>query len=150
MNMKLTSRKIGVKKLLQIRAKIEDKVNLKSNSDMEADPESTESTPPGETSEQNRTQDCNILVKNPTETMEMCGKCERKIMNGVRCKSCLRALHWKCGGITKDNVKVDILNRNGWDCAFCRNTNKDCPMCKKKDKEIMNLKTIIADFEKNT
>ena len=83
-------------------------------------------------------------------SMEMYRKCERKITNGVRCKSCLGALHWKCGGITKDNVKVDILNRNGWDCAFFRNTNKDCPICKKKDKEIMNLKTIIADFEKNT
>ena len=85
---------------------------------MEADPESTESTPPGEASKKNRTQDYNILVKNPTETMEMCEKCERKIINGVRCKSCLRAIHWKCGGITKDNVKVDKLNRNGWDCAF--------------------------------
>ena len=123
------------------------KVNLKSNSDMEADPESTVSTPQGGASEQNRTQDYNVLVKNPTETMEMCGKCERKIINGVRCKSCLRALHWKCGGIIKDNV--DILNGNGWDCALCRNTNKDCPMFIKKDKEIMNLNTIIADFEKN-
>ena len=126
------------------------KVNLKKNLDIEADPESTESTLPGGVSEQNRIQDYNVLVKNPTKTMEICRKWKGKIINGVRCKSCLRALHWKCGGITKNDVKVDILNRNGWDCAYCRNTNKDCQMCKKKDKEIMNLKTIIADFEKNT
>ena len=76
---------------------------------MEANQESSESTPPGGASDQNRTQSYNVLVKNPTETMEMCGKSERNIINGVRCKSCLRALYWKCSGITKDNVKVDIL-----------------------------------------
>ena len=35
----------------------------------------------------------------------------------------------------KDNVKVDISNGNGWDCVLCKNTNKDCPVFKKKDKE---------------
>ena len=40
------------------------KVNLKRNSDVEADPESTESTLPGGVSEQNRIQDYNVLVNN--------------------------------------------------------------------------------------
>ena len=77
------------------------KVNLKSNSDMEADPESTESTPPGEASEQNRTQDYNVLAKNPTETDNgNVWKMREKDYKRCEIKSCFRALHWKCGGIT--------------------------------------------------
>ena len=41
-----------------------------------------------------------ILVKNSSDTMELCKKCKRKLVNGVRCAMCKNGLHWKCVGVS--------------------------------------------------
>ena len=79
---------------------------------------------------------------------EMCLKCEKKLVNGVRCTRCRRAWHWKCAGILKDQIKDTILQSNSWECHVCRISDKDCHSCKVKAKEIKSLKKNIIDLEK--
>ena len=50
-----------------------------------------------------------ILAKNTSDTMELCKKCERKLVNGVRCARCKNGLHWKCAGVSKDSVKSEVI-----------------------------------------
>ena len=71
-----------------------------------------------------------ILVKNSSDTMELCKKCERKLgklMNGVRCSRCKNGLHWKCAGVSTDS---EVTANKDWSCAFCRNSSKNCIFCK--------------------
>ena len=75
-----------------------------------------------------------IIKNNPHE--EMCLKCEKKLVNGVRCTRCRRAWHWKCAGILKDQIKNAILQSNSWECHLCRTSDKDCHSYKAKVKEI--------------
>ena len=89
-----------------------------------------------------------ILVKNSSDTMELCKKCERKLVNGVRCARCKNGLHWKCMGVSKDSVKSEVIANKDWSCAFCRNSSKNCISCKQKEKEIKNLKSNMAEMEK--
>ena len=89
-----------------------------------------------------------ILVKKSSDTMELCKKCERKLVNGVRCARCKNGLHWKCEGVSKDSVKSEVIANKDWSCAFCRNSSKKCISCKQKEKEIKNLKSNIAEMEK--
>ena len=89
-----------------------------------------------------------ILVKNSSDTMELCKKCERKLVNGVRCARYKNGLHWKCAGVSKDSVKSEVIANKDWSRAFCRNSSKNCISCKQKEKEIKNLKSNIAEMEK--
>ena len=43
-----------------------------------------------------------IVIKHNSDISELWRKCRRKVVNGVKCNSCTRGYHWKCGGITKD------------------------------------------------
>ena len=68
----------------------------------------------------------------------------------MKCSNCCtRVYHWKCGGITKDEVKEEVIRQNIWECVFCRSVDNNCPLCTLKDKEITQLKQSIAEVEKN-
>ena len=50
-----------------------------------------------------------ILVKNSYDIMELCKKCERKLVNGVHYARCKNGLQWKCVGVSKDSVKSEVI-----------------------------------------
>ena len=90
-----------------------------------------------------------VVIKHNSDTSELCRKCRRKVVNGVKCSNCTRGYRWKCGGITKDEVKEEVIQQNRWECVFCHSVDKKCPLCTLKDKEIKQLKQSIAEMEKN-
>ena len=89
-----------------------------------------------------------ILVKNSSDTMELCKKCERKLVNGVRCARYKNGLHWKCAGVSKDSVKSKVIANKDWSRVFCHNSSKNCISCKRKEREIKNLKSNIVEMKK--
>ena len=102
-----------------------------------------------------------IFVKNKRNTTEICKKCTRKILNGVRCRECAEAITLVVCWCSKDkieNTKKELLKENQWTCSTCtksknsskKNSNESCAPCKCKDKEITNLKSAIREMEKNS
>ena len=51
-----------------------------------------------------------VFVKNKQTTSETCKKCTRKILNGVRCRECVEAIHWSCAGVPKDKSRTQRKN----------------------------------------
>ena len=90
-----------------------------------------------------------VVIKNSNETTENCVKCKKKLINGVRCYQCGKGLHWRCGGVSKDEVKDEIITQNYWNCIYCRMTDKNCPSCSLKEKEIKELKLSCVELEKS-
>ena len=70
-----------------------------------------------------------ILIKNLSDTTELCKKSERKLVSGVRCTRCKNGLHWNCAGISKDSVKSEVIANKDLSCVFCRNSSKNCMAC---------------------
>ena len=89
-----------------------------------------------------------IVIKKPSSQEQRCGKCEKKMANGVRCSDCGKEVHWRCGGVTKDNEKAKIIKSNCWSCIECRSPVVECNLCKSKEKEIKNLKTNNTELSK--
>ena len=83
----------------------------------------------------------NVVIKNGHDE-ESCQKCTRKkIKNGVICKSCKRAFHSeRCSGLTQEQTKNEAAKEKIWICCMCTHSNKNCPCCLDKDKEIKNSK----------
>ena len=90
-----------------------------------------------------------VVIKHNSDTSELCRKFRRKVVNEVNCSNCTRRYHWKCGEITKHEVKEEVIRQNRWECVFCLSVDKNCPLCTLKDKEIKLLKKSIAEMEKN-
>ena len=90
-----------------------------------------------------------VVIKNSNETTENCVKCKKKLIYGVRCNQCGKGLHWRCGGVSKDEVKDEIITQNNWNCIYCRMTDKNCPSCSLKEKEIKELKLSCVELEKS-
>ena len=68
------------------------------------------------------------------------------MINGIRCTSCKKAWHWRCGGVTDEMTTTAILIDQNWECRLCRlfppdDTEKNCPSCN-------ILKTDITDLKK--
>ena len=91
----------------------------------------------------------NTVLINRKAGDEKCVKCKKNVLNGIRCISCLKAWHCKCGGLNREDIKSSIVKDNKWKCFYCIPSEKDCNVCKLKDKEINHLKKCIADIEKN-
>ena len=89
-----------------------------------------------------------LIIKKNSNTEEKYKKCSKKL-TGVRCLTCRKGFHWKCGGVTEVRKKESITEGNSWKCWFCRNLDKDCQLCKQQKKEIKNLKQNIVDLEKH-
>ena len=51
---------------------------------------------------------------------EKCVKCSKKILNGIRCSSCKKAWHCKCGGLSKEDMKAtpvkEAIKENKYMC----------------------------------
>ena len=77
-----------------------------------------------------------IVITKSSSQEQRCGKCEKKMANGVRCSDCGKEVHWRCGGVTKDNEKAKIIKSNCWSCIECRSPVVECNLCKSKAKEI--------------
>ena len=73
-----------------------------------------------------------FIVKNSSDTMELCKTCERKLVNGVHCARCKNGLHWKCAGVSKDSVKSEVIANKDWSCAFCRNLVRTVSLVSKR------------------
>ena len=89
-----------------------------------------------------------IVIKKSSSQEQRCGKCEKKMANGVRCSDCGKEVHWRCGGVTEDNEKAKIIKSNCWSCIECRSPVVECNLCKSKAKEIKNLKTNNTELSK--
>ena len=90
-----------------------------------------------------------VVSKNSNETTENCVKCKKKLINEVRCNQCGKGLHWRCGRVSKDEVKDEIITQNYWNCIYCRMTDKNCPSCSLKEKETKELKLSCVELEKS-
>ena len=66
----------------------------------------------------------------------------------MRCISCLKAWHCKCGGLNKEDIKSAIIKDNKWTCYYCVPSEKDCNVCRLKGKEINDFKKCIVDIQK--
>ena len=51
--------------------------------------------------------------------------------------------------LNKEDIKSAIIKDNKWKCHYCIPSEKDCNVCKLKDKEINDFKKCIVDIEKN-
>ena len=76
------------------------------------------------------------------------------MINGIRCTSCKKAWHWRCGGVTDEMTTTVILNDQNWECRLCRpfppnDIQKNCPSCKILKIEITDLKRNITELENN-
>ena len=89
-----------------------------------------------------------IVIKKSSSQEQRCGKCEKKMANGVRCSDCGKEVHWRCGGVTKDNEKAKIIKSNCWSCIECRSPVAECNLCESKAKEIKNLKINNTELSK--
>ena len=89
-----------------------------------------------------------IVIKKSSSQEQRCGKCEKKMANDVRCSNCGKEVHWRCGGVTKDNEKAKIIKSNYWSCIECRSPLVECNLCKSKAKELKNLKTNNTELSK--
>ena len=89
-----------------------------------------------------------VVIKKSSSQEQRCGKCDKKMVNGVRCSDCGKEFHWRCGGVTKDNEKAKIIESSCWNCTECRLSAIECNLCKSKAKEIKNLKTINIELSK--
>ena len=89
-----------------------------------------------------------IVIKKSSSQEQRCGKCEKKMANDVRCSNCGKEVHWRCGGVTKDNEKAKIIKSNYWSCIECRSPVVECNLCKSKAKELKNLKTNNTELSK--
>ena len=47
----------------------------------------------------------NTVLINRKAGDEECAKCKKDVLNGIRCISCLKAWHCKCGGPNKEDIK---------------------------------------------
>ena len=99
--------------------------------------------------QQQTEQSQSVIIKKNSNTEEKCKKCSKKLNNGVRCLTCKKGFHWRCGGVTEARKKENITEGNSWECWFCRNLDKDCQLCKQQKKEIKNLKQNIVELEKH-
>ena len=58
---------------------------------------------------------------------EKCVKCSEKVLNGIRCSSCKKAWHCKCGGLSKEDMKTthvkEAVKENKWMCYCCKPFN---------------------------
>ena len=90
-----------------------------------------------------------VIIKKNSNTEEKCKKCSKKLNNRVRCLTCKKGFHWRCGGVTEARKKERITEGNSWECWFCRNLDKDFQVYKQQKKEIKNLKQNIVDLEKH-
>ena len=75
---------------------------------------------------------CTIWLSKTTMIKESCRKCARKIINGVRCKSCKELF-------TVGQIKNEAATENVWICGMCKHPYKNCPCCRDKHKK--NLKS---------
>ena len=85
---------------------------------------------------------------------EKCVKCRKKVLNGIRCSSCKKALHCKCGGLSKEDMKTtpvkEAVKENKLMCYCCNPSVKDFPKyLNLKNKEILDLKKCIGGIERN-
>ena len=46
----------------------------------------------------------NTVLINRKAGDEKCAKCKKNVLNGIRCISCLKAWHYKCGGPNKEDI----------------------------------------------
>ena len=53
-----------------------------------------------------------VVIKISNETTENRVKCKKKLINGVRCNQCGKGLHWRCEGVSTDEVKDEIRTQN--------------------------------------
>ena len=97
----------------------------------------------------------NVVIKNDKGSEDKCVKCKKRVINGICCTSCKKAWHWRCGGITADEITMTvIMNDQNWECQLCQpfppdDTEKICPSCKILKIEITDLKKNIRDLENN-
>ena len=118
--------------------------------------ESAESNPSNSTAEDSTESNQVTSVRNSASTVikksssqeQRCGNCEKKMVNSVRCSDCGKEVHWRCGGVTKDNEKAKIIKSNFWKCIKCRLPDVEFNLCKSKAKEIKNLKTNNTELSK--
>ena len=88
----------------------------------------------------------NTVLINCKAGDEKCVKCKKNVLNGIGCISCLKVWHCKCGGLNKEDIKSSIVKDNKWKCFYCVPSEKDCNVCKLKNKEINDFKKCIADI----
>ena len=81
-----------------------------------------------------------IVITRCIDIAQRCEKCEKKVVNGVKCTNCEKKYHWRCGGLTKENEKTKVIESNHWECMSCRSPAVECASCKAKKKEVKNLK----------
>ena len=55
----------------------------------------------------------NVVIKNDKGSEDKCVKCKRRVINGICCTSCKKAWHWRCRGITADEISVTRMTRTG-------------------------------------
>ena len=84
-----------------------------------------------------------IVIKNSNETAKNCVKCKKKLIDGLSYSQCEKGLHWRCGGVSKDEIEDEIITQNYWNCIYC------CPSCSLKEKEIKELKLSCVKLQKS-
>ena len=124
--------------------KAEAAMTVSSNEEDNLEGESAESNPSNSTVEDSRESSqvisvrntASIVIRKSSSQEQRCGKCEKKMVNGVRCSDCGKEVHWRCDGVTKDNEKAKIIESNCWKCIECRLPALVCNLCNSKAKEI--------------
>ena len=84
-----------------------------------------------------------VIIKN-SSGVDVCSKCRKKLVNGIRCTTCKNPWHWGCSGMSKDAGHDQLCN---WECITCTGTDINCQSCKLKDKGVQNLKKNISELE---
>ena len=63
-----------------------------------------------------------IVNKKSSSQEQRCGKCEKKMVNGVRCSDSGKEVHWRCGRVTEDKEKAKIIESSYWSCIECQSS----------------------------
>ena len=123
--------------------KAEAAMTIISDEEDNLEKESAESNPSNSTAEDSSESNqvisvrntASIVIKKSSSQEQRCGKCEKKIVNGVRCSDCGKEVHWRCGGVTKDNEKAKIIESNRWKCIERRLLALECICAKAKQRK---------------
>ena len=84
-----------------------------------------------------------VIIKN-SSGVDVCSKCRKKLVNGIRCTTCKKPWHWGCSGMSTDAGHDQLCN---WECITYTGTDINCQSCKLKDNEVENLKKNISELE---
>ena len=122
--------------------KAEATLTVSSDEEDNLEIESAESNPSNSTAEDSSESNQVISVRNTASIVinksssqeQRCGKCEKKMVTGVRCSDCGKEVHWRCGGVAKNNEKAKIIESNCWKCIECRLPALECNFVQKQSK----------------